>query len=663
MNLWQTPIAMLVWSISHMKPSRLFGSLVLVCGALFLLPQLALAQFLPQGQLPVGSNAIGSAQQGNSVALSADGTTAIVGGPGDNGGTLFGSGVGAAWVYTFSNGMWVQQSKLIGPQAIGNSAQGYSVALSSDGTVALVGGAGDNDGAGAAWVFTLSNGVPSQPGIKLPLGTGAIGAANQGAAVALSADGKTAIVGGPQDNNSTGAAWVYTFGNRAWTQRSKLVDDNLAGDAQATSVALSADGTTAILGEADSLGVGAAWVYKLSNGALTGPPVKLAANNTIGQANQGVAVALSADGTTAIVGGDFDNDGVGAAWIYTFGNGGWTQQSKLAANNAIGQAFQGASVALSPDGKTALVGGSTDDTQVGAAWVYTLKNGAWKQQGKLFDNNAVGASQGAAVSLSKDTAIVGGPFYNSNVGGAWTYGLLAVDITAKSPIYLGQTSTLKWSTANVATCIASGSSGVSSVWSGSKPAGENNSQVVKPLAVSTYTYTLTCQSADGSNSATGTAYVTVNEVPHITYPPYCAPLCIKQFLGAGSPIMPFGQLPTIQSGVMLMTRSGTVDAVEVSHEGDRSVTTITVSPDSTVAVLGSLGNDVRIVKADVDRSTFLDRLRTGAFGAASWTKHAAGDPGARPNIVGVAFRDGTLSGLMITGHSNSTPGNTDAARH
>ena len=654
---------MLVWS----RPSRLFGPLLLVCGAPFLSPQLALAQFLPQGQLPVGANAIGGAQQGNSVALSADGTTAIVGGPADNGGSLFTQGVGAAWVYTFSNGAWIQGSKLIGPEAIGNSGQGYSVALSSDGTVALVGGAADNNGAGAAWVFTLSNGVPSQPGIKLPLGTGAIGAANQGYSAALSTDGKTAIVGGPSDNNVTGAAWVYTFSNGAWTQQSKLVDANVAGAAQATSVALSADGTTAILGEADPLGVGAAWVYRLSNGALTGPPVKFGANNAIGQANQGGAVALSADGTTAMVGGDFDNGAAGAAWIYTLRNGTWTQQGKLVANNAIGQALQGSSVALSPDGKTALVGGGGDNTQVGAAWVYVLKNGTWKQQSKLFDKNAVGAFQGGAVSLSKDTAIVGGPFYNSTgssyVGGAWTYGLLAVDITAKSPIYLGQTSTLKWSTANVATCAASGSSGVGSLWSGSKPAGESNSQVVKPTAVSTYTYTLTCTSADGSHSATDTAYVTVNEVPHITYPPPCAPLCIKQFLGAGSPIVPYGQLPTRQSGVMLMTRSGTVDAVEVSHEDDRSVTTITVSPDSTVAILGSFDNDVRIVKGDVDRSTFLDRLRTGAFGAASWTKLAAGDPGARPNIVGVAFRGGTLSGLMIADRSNSTPGNTDAARH
>jgi len=187
MNLWQTPITILVWSISPARPSRLFGPLLLVCGALFLSPQLALAQFLPLGQLPVGTNAIGGAQQGTSVALSADGTTAIVGGSADNGGGLINPGVGAAWVYTFSNGVWVQQSKLIGPQATGTSGQGYSVGLSADGSVAIVGGAGDDNGAGAAWVFTLSNGVPTQPGIKLPLGTGTMGVANQGYSAALSA--------------------------------------------------------------------------------------------------------------------------------------------------------------------------------------------------------------------------------------------------------------------------------------------------------------------------------------------------------------------------------------------------------------------------------------------------------------------------------------------
>jgi hypothetical protein len=80
-----------------------------VCFSVLLVsPKLGLAQFAQQGAKLVGTGAVGNARQG-SVAVSADGNTAIVGGAGDN------SGVGAAWVFTRSGGVWTQQgSKLVG---------------------------------------------------------------------------------------------------------------------------------------------------------------------------------------------------------------------------------------------------------------------------------------------------------------------------------------------------------------------------------------------------------------------------------------------------------------------------------------------------------------------------------------------------------------------
>src|SRR5207302_1802677 len=85
---------------------------------------------------------------------------------------------------------------------------GWSVSLSSDGNTVIVGGYGDNGNKGAGWAFTRSGGVWTQQGSKL-VGTGAIGAAQQGYSVALSSDGNTAIVGGYTDNGGAGAAWVY----------------------------------------------------------------------------------------------------------------------------------------------------------------------------------------------------------------------------------------------------------------------------------------------------------------------------------------------------------------------------------------------------------------------------------------------------------------------
>jgi len=163
--------------------------------------QPALAQFSQEGSKLVGTFAVGLGEQGWSVALSADGNTAIVGGLADNKIT------GAAWVYTRSNDVWTQQSsKLVGTGAVGSTAQGFSVALSDDGNTAIVGGPFDNLNTGAAWVYTRSNGVWTQQGNKL-VGSGAVGNARQGVSVALSADGNTAIVGGSADNAHSGAAW------------------------------------------------------------------------------------------------------------------------------------------------------------------------------------------------------------------------------------------------------------------------------------------------------------------------------------------------------------------------------------------------------------------------------------------------------------------------
>jgi hypothetical protein len=72
-------------------------------------------------------------KQGWSVALSADGNTAIVGGPGDDSVSHDG-GIGAAWVFTRSGGVWTQQgNKLAGTDAVGMAEQGISVSLSGDG--------------------------------------------------------------------------------------------------------------------------------------------------------------------------------------------------------------------------------------------------------------------------------------------------------------------------------------------------------------------------------------------------------------------------------------------------------------------------------------------------------------------------------------------------
>jgi hypothetical protein len=151
------------------------------------------------------------------------------------------------------------------------------------------------------------------------VGTDAIGSVEQGNSVAISADGNTAMVGGPIDNRQTGAAWDFARKRGVWSQQGN----------------------------------------------------KLVGSGAVGDAGQGNSVALSGDGNTVILGGPVDGANVGASWIFTRKGGVWSQQgNKLVGSGAVGNALQGVYVALSGDGNTAIVGGREDDLQTGAAWIF-----------------------------------------------------------------------------------------------------------------------------------------------------------------------------------------------------------------------------------------------------------------------------------------------------
>jgi hypothetical protein len=297
-----------------------------------------------------------------SVALSADGNTVIVGG----------WGVEGAWVFTRSGGIWTQQGKkLVGSGAVGKARQGMSVALSADGNTAIVGGWSDNGKTGAAWVFTRSGGVWTQQGKKL-VGTDVMGSARQGVSVALSADGNTAIVGGPGDNRwdrsvpfglgAAGAAWVFTRSDSVWTQQgNKLVSAGAVGRL-GTSVALSADGNIAIVGGfAEDTGV--ALVFSRRGGHWT-QDKKLVGAGAVGKSAP--SVALSADGSIMMVGGSNDNGGVGAAWMFTRSGGYWTQGKNLVGTGVLGKS---APTVASADDSIVIVGRSNDSGGIGEASV------------------------------------------------------------------------------------------------------------------------------------------------------------------------------------------------------------------------------------------------------------------------------------------------------
>lgn len=332
---------------------------------------------------------------GRRVAVSADGNTVLIGSPGDSGLVPMAGGeelkslpyVGAAWVFTRAGGKWTEQSKLTGTEEGGEGRFGKSVALSADGRTALIGGSSDHSGQGAAWVFTREGATWAQQGPKLTGGEEQ-GEPHFGGAVALSGDGQTALIGGPGDDEYVGAAWVFTRTpeGSTWAQQGhKLV----AGDEQGAghlgvSVALSSDGNTALVGGlADDENRGAAWVFTRSgpNWTQQGPKLTVAAP----EQRLGSSVALSADGNSALLGGPKTNGARGAAWLFERSGSSWAGAPQtLSAPGETGRAWFGYGVALSADAKVALVGAPNEDVEkigaggnvertfgIGGVWAYS----------------------------------------------------------------------------------------------------------------------------------------------------------------------------------------------------------------------------------------------------------------------------------------------------
>jgi hypothetical protein len=393
---------------------------------------------IQQGSKLTGAGEIGKGRFGRSVALAADGDTALIGGPRDGG------EVGAVWTFTRSGSTWVQQGeKLTGAGEIGEGHFGRGIALSTDGETALVGAPNDSGGAGAVWVYTRSGSGWSQQA-KLA-GAGETGGAWFGRSVALSGDGETALVGGFADHGDVGAVWVFTRSGSTWTQQGeKLIGGEELGRSEfGWSVALSAEGDTALIGgHGDNSGVGAVWVFTRS-GSGWSQQAKLTGAEESGEGEFGDDVALSADGNTALIGGLGDSGWVGAVWVFTRSGSTWTQLgTRLTGAGESGEGRFGDSVALSADGDTALIGGLRDSDQIGAAWVFTRSDSTWAQrEARLTGGEEAGKGEfgwSVALSATGDTALIGGLGDAGDLGAAWVF---AAGEAGKPPLPPTSTST------------------------------------------------------------------------------------------------------------------------------------------------------------------------------------------------------------------------------
>lgn len=254
-----------------------------------------------------------------------------------------------------------------------------------------------------------------------------------GRSAALSADGRTALIGAPGNG---GSAYIFTWDGSSWNQETKLIldDPDSSRDTFGYDVALSATGDTALVtneNDPDPAGAssGSAYVFTRSDGSWS-QQAKLTADDAASGDHFGQSGALTRDGTVTLIGsdGDENDNGVsaGSAYVYTQSDGSWSQQEKLVATDGESNDELGLAVALAADGRLAFVaagGDSRPDDGTGSVYVFQRSGGSWSEQARITPGNTDQNRRfGFSISVtpSGTTAVVGAPgprFLSSDLGG------------------------------------------------------------------------------------------------------------------------------------------------------------------------------------------------------------------------------------------------------
>ena len=374
----------------------------------------------------IGSDTDGEAANDNSgfsVSLSDDGSIVAVGARLNDGN---GTDAGHVRVYQNLSGTWTQVGSDIDGEASGD-VSGGSVSLSSDGSILAIGGPsndGNGNGSGHVRVYKNVSGTWTQLGSDID---GEAASDYSGYSVSLSSDGSIVAIGARyNDGNGTDAGHVRVYKNVSgtWTQVGSDIDGEAAGDQSGYSVSLSSDGSIVAIGarynDGNGTSSGHVRVYQNVSGTWTqvGSDIDGEAGNDV----SGTSVSLSSDGSILAIGADSnDGNGNGSGHVRVYQNvsGTWTQIGSDIDGEAT-RDYSGMSVSLSSDGSIVAIAARYNDgggADAGHVRVYKNVSGTWSKVGSDIDGEAAGDHSGTSVSLSNDGSIVAiGAYLNDGNG-------------------------------------------------------------------------------------------------------------------------------------------------------------------------------------------------------------------------------------------------------
>ena len=170
-------------------------------------------------------------------------------------------------------------------------------------------------------------------------------------------------------------------------------------------------------------GAGAVYVFTRS-GTSWSQQAKLQASDP--EVNDFLGKSIAIDGDTMVAGAYLEDTGgsnTGSAYVFTRSGTSWSQQAKLQASDAAANDQFGISVAI--DGDTMVAGAYKENSDAGAAYVFTRSGTTWTEAKKIVASDAGGGDRlGHSVDISSDTIVAGAYKEDtgaSDAGAAYTF--------------------------------------------------------------------------------------------------------------------------------------------------------------------------------------------------------------------------------------------------
>jgi len=243
---------------------------------------------------------------GNSISLSSDGSIVAIGAPKNDGN---GPNSGHVRIYQNISGVWTQIGADIDGESGGNFSGG-SVSLSADGTIVAIGASFNDDSgsnAGHVRVYQNTSDVWTQVGSDID---GEAASDESGYSVSLSSDGSIVAIGANKnDDNGTESGHVRVYKNVSgvWTQIGGDIDGETAQDGSGYSISLSANGTIVAIGapQNDGNGANSGHVRMYQNISDVWTQIGTDIDGEVAGDWSGLSVSLSSDGGTVASGALF----------------------------------------------------------------------------------------------------------------------------------------------------------------------------------------------------------------------------------------------------------------------------------------------------------------------------------------------------------------------